>query len=72
MGFLTNPKTGKRMTADEFIQREKKEWGEALKTFGKEIAGVGRKIRQDATLEPRQGIHRADQGPKKAQAALVV
>jgi hypothetical protein len=43
MGFLTNPKTGKRMTADEFIQREKKEWGEALKTFAKEIAGVGRK-----------------------------
>ena len=43
MGFLTNPKTGKRMTPDELIRRETKEWGEAFETFAKEIVGVGRK-----------------------------
>ena len=43
MGFLTDPKTGKRMNADQFIQREKKEWGDAFKTFGKELLVAGRK-----------------------------
>ncbi|MFY0609962.1 MAG: hypothetical protein JXQ99_00440 [Hyphomicrobiaceae bacterium] len=43
MGFLTDPKTGKRMNADQFIQREKKEWGDAFKTFGKELLQAGDK-----------------------------
>ena len=43
MGFLTDPKTGRRMNADQFIAREKKEWGEALGVFAKECLGFGAK-----------------------------
>ena len=39
MGFLTDPKTGKIMKAEDFIRRERKEWGAALGVFAREILG---------------------------------
>jgi hypothetical protein len=53
VGFLTNPKTGKGMTADELIEREKKEWGDAFKIFAKELLSSGDKsgMRFLATLD---------------------
>lgn len=43
MGYLTDPKTGKRMTAERFIERECKEWGHAFKTVAKELFASGEK-----------------------------
>ena len=61
MGFLTDPKTGKIMDADDFLKREKKEWGDALGTFAKECFGAGKKQRDamfltsDAELRKMMG-----------------
>lgn len=41
-GFLRDAKTGKLMKAEDFIKRERKEWGEAFTTFGKELLGFGK------------------------------
>ncbi|MCP4284803.1 MAG: hypothetical protein GY792_10180 [Gammaproteobacteria bacterium] len=42
MGYLTDPKTGKRMKAEDFVKRERKEWGQALGVFAKECFGAGK------------------------------
>ncbi len=42
MGYLTDPKTGKRMSAEDFLRRERKEWGQAFGIFAKELCGSGK------------------------------
>ncbi len=41
-GFFRDPNTGRLMKAEDFIRRERREWGEAFATFGKELFGFGK------------------------------
>jgi len=40
--YFSDPKTGKLMKAEDFLKREKKEWGQALGTLFKECVGHGK------------------------------
>lgn len=49
-GFIRDQRTGRLMKAEDFIRREKKEWGGALKTFAKEWLEFGNSQRK-ATIK---------------------
>lgn len=48
--FIRDPETGRLMKAEDFIRRERKEWGDAFSIFGKELLGFG-KQQGKATIE---------------------
>lgn len=64
MGYLTDTKTGKRLNAEDFLKREKKEWGEALGTFAKECLGAGKETTNSLFATSERELRRILRGAR--------
>jgi hypothetical protein len=56
MGYLTDPKTGKRLTPEAFVKREAVEWSTAIGSVIKEFAGDGKKTGQNLLIASEKDL----------------